>query len=142
LLCTDFQGGLTLPIKSLQRIVDDIERGLRVPQRPSVAPAPLTDQERAEAAKVAARSLTRTRRVIDSALSEPCMDHGAALHAYCYSSVKGICKARRERGLFLLEAIPSIDAVGELEPLANAVRNANRNRKYRERYGRPKGWRG
>ena len=122
---------------SVQRITERLERdradALRAPKRPSTEARPPTAEESAQSAATAAYSLSRSRQIIDSALSEPCLTHGAAAGRYCFGTVKGICKPRRERGLFLLNAIPSVSGVGELGPLAAAVRNAARNRRFRSR---------
>lgn len=69
-------------------------------------------------------------RRIQAALSVPCPSCAAAIETYCFEGGHGICLARWEKGLTLAQARMR---PGELEELAAAVRNADRQRRIRER---------
>jgi len=70
-----------------------------------------------------------TRR-IQAALSVPCPSCAAASGTYCFEGGHGLCLVRWEKGLSLAQ---SRMRPGELEELAAAVRNAERDRRIRER---------
>jgi hypothetical protein len=126
-----------LPIysrKLARGLEHDLAKGSRVSRVVTQPPEPRppSDEDRAEAAALAARSLGRSRQALDLALSEPCANCHAPAGVYCYVTVKGMCRQRRERGQVLADATPT-NGVGELDALAAATRNAARNRRLRPR---------
>lgn len=120
----------TVESQSVQGSLASLEPTRRSSQRPPVPPGE-ANLERA----VRERSSASTRDLTHAGLRFPCPDGHGAYGVYCFPSVRGMCRARLDLGhADLLSRQPM--APGELEPLAAAVRNAQRDARFREQQQR------
>lgn len=95
-------------------------------------PGPITPQDAAHAKAVAQKSLSETRQLRHAALTLACPEHEAVYGAYCFRTVKGICRERLDRAEATLARSSRVGGE-QLHEFANAQRRANFHRAQRER---------